>query len=175
MGLAIPQRALTLALMHVQIAVLCDAATDTGGKLSLLGAFDTIQTQQFPAFYPQCAIALRMQFNSVEEGLHKLRINFVNEDGKPIIPSMELEVPVAMPSDSHFVTRNLIVNMNNTPFAKPGLYSVDIAVDGRQEASIPLLVRTIPQGVHIMGGFPGPFIPPNQASPGSSGANQPPS
>ena len=28
--------------MNIQVAVLCDAATDDNGKLNLLGAFDTI-------------------------------------------------------------------------------------------------------------------------------------
>ena len=32
--------------MNIQVAVLCDAATDENGKLNLLGAFDTIYTQK---------------------------------------------------------------------------------------------------------------------------------
>ena len=28
--------------MNIQVAVLCDAATDDNGKLNLLGAFDTV-------------------------------------------------------------------------------------------------------------------------------------
>ena len=55
--------------MDIQIAVLCDAATDNNGKLNLLGAFDTIFTSQLPAIHPQCSIALRMTFNKVEEGV----------------------------------------------------------------------------------------------------------
>ena len=35
--------------MNIQVAVLCDAATDDNGKLNLLGAFDTIYTQQLPS------------------------------------------------------------------------------------------------------------------------------
>ena len=41
--------------MNIQVAVLCDAATDDNGKLNLLGAFDTIYTQQLPAVHPQCS------------------------------------------------------------------------------------------------------------------------
>jgi hypothetical protein len=41
------------APMNIQVAVLCDAATDDNGKLNLLGAFDTIYTQQLPATHPQ--------------------------------------------------------------------------------------------------------------------------
>ena len=49
--------------MNIQVAVLCDAATDDNGKLNLLGAFDTIYTQQLPAVHPQCSIALRVTFS----------------------------------------------------------------------------------------------------------------
>ena len=31
--------------MNIQVAVLCDAATDENGKLNLLGAFDTIYAE----------------------------------------------------------------------------------------------------------------------------------
>ena len=40
---------------------------------------------------------------------------------------------------------NFIVNIQKLKFEKEGLYSIDIAVDGRQEGSIPLLVRVMPK------------------------------
>jgi hypothetical protein len=130
--------------MDIQVAVLCDAATDTNGKLSLLGTFDTIFTNQLPAVHPQCSIALRMTFSKVEEGAHTLRLNFVNEDGKPVMNLPPMPLQVAIPDDSIFISRNFIVNIQQLKFEKPGLYSVDLAVDGRQEGSIPLLVKQKP-------------------------------
>ena len=44
-----------------------------------------------------------------------------------------------------FLSRNFIVNIQKLKFEKEGLYSIDIAVDGRQEGSIPLLVRVMPK------------------------------
>src|ERR1017187_7676771 len=70
--------------MNIQVAVLCDAATDDNGKLNLLGAFDTIYTQQLPAIHPQCSIALRVTFSSGDEGKHNLQLNFVDADGRSI-------------------------------------------------------------------------------------------
>ena len=61
--------------MNIQVAVLCDAATDDNGKLNLLGAFDTIYTQQLPAVHPQCSIALRVTFASADEGLSLIHIS----------------------------------------------------------------------------------------------------
>jgi len=130
--------------MNIQVAVLCDAATDDNGKLNLLGAFDTIITQQLPAVHPQCSIALRVTFTSVNEGTRKLKLNFVDADGRSIMPSMEIPAQVAMPEDSHFATRNFIVNIQQLKFDEPGLYSIDISLDDSQEASIPLLVKHVP-------------------------------
>lgn len=126
--------------MHIQVAVLCDAATENNGKLNLLGAFDAICAQQLPA----CSIALRTSFSQVEEGPHKLRLSFVDEDGRPVMAAIEQEVQITMPADVHFVTCNFIVSIQQLRFDKPGLYAIDVSVDGRQEASIPLMVKFTP-------------------------------
>ncbi|MGA2801582.1 MAG: hypothetical protein ABSE97_04325 [Verrucomicrobiota bacterium] len=130
--------------MNVQVAVLCDAATDDNGKMNLLGAFDTIYAQQLPAVHPQCAVALRVTFAADDEGQRKLKLNFINADGHPIMPSMEVPVAVTLPDDAHFLTRNFIVNIQQLKFAEAGLYSVDVRLDDKSQASIPLLVKNIP-------------------------------
>jgi hypothetical protein len=127
--------------MDIQIAVLCDAATDNNGKLNILGTFDTIYTSQLPATHPQCSIAVRMTFNKVEDGTHTVKLNFVDEDGKSVMPPIEIPVEVAVPDETIFLSRNFIVNIQKLKFDKEGLYSIDIAVDGRQEGNIPLLVK----------------------------------
>ena len=127
--------------MNIQVAVLCDAATDDNGKLNLLGAFDTIYAPQLPAVHPQCAVALRVTFMPGDEGARKLTLNFVNADGHPIMPAIEIPVPVALPDDAHFLTRNFIVNIQQLKFAEAGLYSVDVRLDDESQASIPLQVK----------------------------------
>ena len=130
--------------MDIQVAVLCDAATDYKGKLNLLGTFNSVQTRELPANYPQCSIVLRVVFKLVEEGSHKLRINFVDEDGKFVMPSIELPFEVKVPENDSFAYRNFILNIQRLKFEKFGQHAVDIAIDGRQEASIPLEVKQIP-------------------------------
>ena len=130
--------------MDIQVAVLCDAATDYKGKLNLLGTFNSVHTRELPANYPQCSIVLRVVFKLVEEGSHKLRINFVDEDGKFVMPSIELPFEVKVPENDSFAYRNFIPNIQRLKFEKFGQHAVDIAIDGRQEASIPLEVKQIP-------------------------------
>ena len=138
-------------IMDIQVAVLCDAATDYNLKLNILGTFDTIYAAQLPAIHPQCSIALRMTFSKGEEGQHKVMLNFVDEDGKRVMDGIPISLDVVVPEDTIFVSRNFVINIQQLKFEKPGLYSIDIAMDGRQEGSIPLLVKQItppPQRPH---------------------------
>jgi hypothetical protein len=129
--------------MTIQVAVLCDAATNDNEKLNLLGAFDTIYAPALPAVHPACCIALRITFFSGEEGQHELRFNFVDADGRSIVPADFPSIPfeVVMPEDLHFVTRNFTFTFQQLKFDKPGLYSVDISIDGQPRTSIPMLVK----------------------------------
>lgn len=71
--------------MQIEVFSLCDAATTDGGKLNILGAFDTVWTKKTPLIYPQCAIALRVRFEHDERGEHKVTVSFVDLDGKHVI------------------------------------------------------------------------------------------
>ncbi len=127
--------------MEIQVAALCDSAADYEGKLCLLGAFDTIMASSLPAVHPQCSVALRILFRKEEEGLHTVSVLFVDEDGHAIVPPMETKFDVELPEDLFFSTRNLILNLQQLPFAKHGAYAIDVLVDQRPMASIPLQVR----------------------------------
>lgn len=132
--------------MNIQVAVLCDAATDDNGKLNLLGAFDTIFAPQLPAVHPQCSVALRVTFTAGDEGNRKLKLNFVNADGRSIMPPIDIPVAVTLPEDAHFVTRNFVVNIQGLKFPETGLYSVDVRLDDKSQAGIPLWVKNLPPG-----------------------------
>ena len=124
--------------MNKEVFVLCDAATETVGKLNILGAFDNIYSRSSPATHPQCAVALRVRFNQIEKGEHKIRVNIVDEDGKLIMPSLDAKINVDFPQNMDSSIANLILNIHGLKIEKFGKYSVDLAIDGRQEASLPL-------------------------------------
>ena len=130
--------------MNIQVAVLCDAATDDNGKRNFLGAFDTIYARELPAIHPQCAVALRVTFLSGDEGKRQMKLNFVDADGRAIMPPIEIPVEVVLPEDMHFGTRNFIINIQLMKFDEPGLYSVDFALDDQSQSRIPLLVKHVP-------------------------------
>jgi hypothetical protein len=127
--------------MTIQVAILCDSAADYGGKLCLMGAFDTLCAREFPVVHPQCSLALRMNFGSQESGRHAITVSCMAPDGKPCLPPFEPLVDVVFPSEFvPFITRNLVLNLQRLQFDRPGLYQWEVRCDGRHVIDIPLRV-----------------------------------
>ncbi len=129
--------------MTIEIIALCDAATVSGGKLNLLGAFDSIGAAQVPVVHSQCAIAVRLRFTRIEEGEHRLKLNVVNEDGRPIMPNLDGTMGVKFGSEDESAVANFIINIHQLKLETWGQYSIDLAIDGRHEASLPLTVKPV--------------------------------
>ena len=126
--------------MEIETFVLCDAATDYRGKLNILGTFDRLISRQLPTVHPHCAIALRVRFDRIEEGDHHVKINLVNDDGQAVFPGLDGNISVKIPPEGQSVCANLILNLNGLKFQKAGEYSIDLAIDGRHEKSLPVFI-----------------------------------
>lgn len=127
--------------MKVELFALSDFAADYGGKLSVIGVFDTLLARQVPVVHPHCCLAAKLRFERIEEGQKRLRISISDADGRPIIPAVEIPVNVIVPPDAHTATTQVVANIGGLKIERFGEYSIDLAVDGRHEASLPLLVR----------------------------------
>ncbi len=126
--------------MDVELFSLCDAATHSGMKMNILGAFDRVHAKQFPMTHPHCAIALRVRFDKIEEGDHKFRISMMDADGQSVLPGLEGNIGVKFPPQVQSVCANMVLNINGLKLPHPGQYGIDLAVDGRHEKSLPLNV-----------------------------------
>lgn len=131
-------------LMKVELFALCDFAADYGGKFNVVGVFDTILAPQMPVVHARCCIAARIRFEKVEEGQKRVRVAIADADGRPVIPAFEMPVNVVMPGTTDTNTIQVVGNVGGLKFEQYGEYSIDLAVDGRQEATIPLFVRQAP-------------------------------
>lgn len=128
--------------MDVEAFLVCDAANDQFGKLSLLGAFDAIISTSAPIVHPQFSVALRIRFKKSESANHPFRINIINEDGKSIFQKpFDGNVNVQINEAEESAVINLIVNLRDVRFEKFGRYSVDLTMDGKQRGSLPLFVK----------------------------------
>ncbi len=127
--------------MQVLIATLCDSAADYQGKLSLLGAIDTLCARELPVIHPQCSLALRISYDPQDAGRHEMRIRCVDPNDKECLPPFEPVIDVAFPTPFlPFVTRNLVLNLQRVKFDRAGLYRFVVENNGRTLISIPLRV-----------------------------------
>ncbi len=129
--------------MNIETFLLCDAATDTIGKLNVLGAFDALNIQGFPFTLPNCCIALRMRLQRIEQGPHKITIHFIDDDGKFVIPPLDGNFEMKIGGNERSGVTNMIINLQNLKFEHMGQYALVLAVDGKEISRLPLQVRQI--------------------------------
>jgi len=130
--------------MKVEIFTLCDAATtDAAGKLNILGSFDRLNAREAPVTHPQCSLALKLRFERLEEGQKRIRIAFVDSDGASVMPTLDTTTQVQFRPDDSSATASLVLVIQQLKLPRFGEYSIDLAVDDRHEASIPLLVSPV--------------------------------
>jgi hypothetical protein len=111
--------------MVLEIFSLSDFASDYGnGKLSVIGCFDTIFTQQLPALHPACSIAARMRFPNSEAGPHSFEIRALTPSGK-ILHTVNGKGDVKSNPNATYSTRNLVMNLNNFKLDEYGAYAFE--------------------------------------------------
>jgi hypothetical protein len=132
--------------MNVQIAALCDAAnTGDNGKLNILGVFDQVFGPKEPLIHPSCTLAVKMQFERIEEGTKALKILIVDSDGKEVCPAIGGNVIVKTLPGLRTGSIQIVGTIQQLTLPRFGEYSIDIALDGTIVASVPLYARPLPQ------------------------------
>ncbi len=127
--------------MNIEAFLLCDAATDSFGKLNVLGAFDALNAPNFPIVHPQCSVAARLRLQRIEGGNHKFTVHFVDDDGKFILPPLDGEFQVDVSDTQRSGSVNFVLNIQSLKIDHPGEYAVILAVDGREMSRLPLHVQ----------------------------------
>jgi hypothetical protein len=131
--------------MNVDVFTLCDFAQNTpGNKMNIVGTFNRIFARQIPAVHPLCALAVLMRFEQIEQGTKNIRVSIIDSDGRPVVPILEAQLNVQISPKESDTSVPLAVVIQQISLPRFGEYSVDLAVDGRQEASIPLYVLQAP-------------------------------
>lgn len=115
--------------MHAEIFALCDAATEQGGRLNMLGVFDQLRVA-LPFVLPHSAIVLRMRINEVGPGAKHLNMVFKNPQGEGFIPELntEINLPEQSPPGGRVV--NMILNLQGLKFVEEGIYTLTLRLDG---------------------------------------------
>jgi hypothetical protein len=128
--------------MNIEAFLLCDAATDSQGKLNLLGAFDSFFVNEVPAVHPHCAVVLRLRVDRSEQGEHTITLHLIDEDGKHVMQPLEGRLRVQA-AQSQTATSNLILNMQGLKLPRFGELAFHLHIDGKPAGSLPLYIRKL--------------------------------
>jgi len=123
--------------MNIEIITLCERAQEADRRLSISRTFDEIFAEQVPAAIPQFTFVLRIRFTKIEGGIHRIKINLVDEDGRLMMPSYERDVEARFGDDMQSTNSHVILVIEGLQLDKFGEHAIDVAIDGRQEASLP--------------------------------------
>jgi hypothetical protein len=128
--------------MKIEILTICDfAQAEPTGKLNILGAFDRIVGREAPVARSVFAVAARIRFEAHEEGARIVSVSFIDSDGQPVIPVLRAKFTVKIHPHESSATLNYVMVVPQIKFARFGDYQIDLAVDDKVEATIPLHVR----------------------------------
>ncbi len=128
--------------MNIEAFLLCDAATDSHGKLNVLGAFDSFFVNEVPAAHPYCAVVLRLRVDKSEQGEHTITLHLIDEDGQHVIQPLEGRLRIAsVPNQT--ATSNLILNLQGLKLPRFGELAFHLQIDGKPAGSLPLYIRKL--------------------------------
>lgn len=126
--------------MQIEIITFCDAAKDYFGRVSIIGATDTIVGGSFPMQIDHCALVMRFRVSRIEEGKHQVRVVIMDTDGKAVV-NLDGQMNIRFPEGASSAGANLVININGLRIQGPGEHSINVAVDGIETGSAPLYVR----------------------------------
>jgi hypothetical protein len=121
------------------VTILCDdVRQEVGGKISLMGLFETISAHSFPMMHPRFAIMNewtggRGEFTSV--------IRLLAPDQRSVLSQTETHFTLFQENQRH---REVSFRLN-TAFTSPGTYWVEVLIDGSRAAFVPLPVQQVHQ------------------------------
>lgn len=129
--------------MHVDFAVLADyALIDQQGKLSVLGIFQHVWVQSFPAVHPRTHLVLRVRGRRTEIGEHRIRIRFVDDRDQELMGG-EGTVQFGEPPAGVTEVEAGAVLVFDVPLPKAGSYAFEIVL-AESVLRVPLTAAPIP-------------------------------
>ncbi len=126
--------------MKAELFTTCDFAQDNGGKLTIVGTFDSIASRAFPVPHPFMCVVCRIRYQAHELGAHEVRVEFLDPDGDNFIPPMENRIQLNNLSDDTGIT-NFVLQLGNIMLQRPGKHKLKIHIDGLEIAEQPLYVK----------------------------------
>ena len=126
--------------MKIELFTFCDFAQENGGKLTIVGTFDTIISRNFPCMHPQLSVVIRIRFDMWEFASHSFRIETRDLSGgismEPISGNLDVRGVGNATAVSH-----LVFTIGNLRFKNPGVVNFTLFLDDKETGTIPLYIR----------------------------------
>ncbi len=117
--------------------ILCDdVRQELGGKYSLMGLFESIYANSFPAVHPRFAIVNEWGGG---KGEFRLKIRLLATNRRDVLSESEAVLNLFNETQKH---RDISVRFNTT-FATPGTYWIQMLLDDEQAGLVPLPIQLV--------------------------------
>jgi hypothetical protein len=126
--------------MKTEVFTFCDFAQEMGGKLTIVGTFDSIIARSFPCVHPQLSVVIRLRFDIWEFASHSFRVETRDLDGEIGMGTIKGNIEVRGAGNSTAVS-HLVFGITNLAFKKPGVTNFILYIDDKEISSIPLYLR----------------------------------
>ncbi|MDR1788446.1 MAG: hypothetical protein LBR16_08380 [Treponema sp.] len=130
--------------MKIEMFTFCDFAQENGGKLTIVGTYDSVMAKKFPCFHQSLTVVIRVRFDLWEFGQHTFIIETKDMDGNPCFEPLSGTLNVESMGNDTAVT-HLVFSLYNLRFKSEGAINFGLYIDEKEVGSIPLYVRHIQQ------------------------------
>lgn len=127
--------------MNLTLGLLADFANKSAdGKLNILGAFNRIWSERYPAVHSEMKLVLRFEMHPAEIGeTKKIKIQFRDDQGRQVF-ELEGDLNVTPPQDAprgEMIHIDQILGLNRFPIQAPGRYEFVVLVNGEVKGTVP--------------------------------------
>ena len=126
--------------MKTELFTFCDFAQESGGKLTVVGTFDTIISRNFPCIHPQLSVVIRIRFDIWEFSSHSFRIEARDLDGEINIEPVTGVIDVKGAGNATAVS-HLVFTISNLHFQSAGVVNFVLYIDDKEISTLPLYIR----------------------------------
>lgn len=128
---------------RLNYTILCDdVRQEMGGKFSLMGLFESIYANTFPALHHRFAIVNEWTGG---KGQFQVKIRLLAPDREQVLSESESRITLFNENQRH---RDISLRFNTT-FAAPGTYWVEMLLDEERAGIFPLSLQHVLDKNHI--------------------------
>jgi len=127
--------------MRVEFSFLCDAATESAGKLNALGiGIDRLIVRELPRAHRRLVVVTRVAFEPEDAGPKPFVIELIGPDGKEVAPRVDGQLDVQFGEGASTARANIIIEIANAMFSSVGPHEAKLSLGSEEIAVLPLEV-----------------------------------